>query len=166
MESDTNAYQEATVLVQSASKAWVDYMEAVSNKTPTQPFESAIADSVPPGLYEHWKSRDGDLKFYVVYGAGVQQDVHAALTGYASLYGAHCGKITFRNLLDDKHGFLVPINTPIDRPDWKPVYVGPRFTLIEKLDAPQLGALIAHAERLAKLTDRDEFLAAALGPVG
>lgn len=159
MESDTNAYQEATALVQSASKAWMDYMEAVSNKTPTQPFESAIADSVPPGVYEHWKSKDGDLKFYVVYGAGIQQDVHAAMVGYASLYGIHRGKITFRNLLDDSHGFLTPINRP-------GLYIGPRFTLIEKLDAVRLGMLIENAGRLAKIANRDDFLAGALGPIG
>ena len=110
---------------------------------------SEIARSVPPGLYEHWKSVEGNLKFYVVFGAGVEQDVHIAFVSYAALYPPHHGVLTSRNLVHEQYGFL----TPIDRK----VYHGPRFRLVTELRLREIATVLECVGELAVIDDPMEF---------
>jgi hypothetical protein len=118
--------------------------------------EAEMAAFVPPGLYEHWKS---DLvgegpKFYIVDGAGFEQDYLRPLVLYAALYGSRAGQWTFRHLTHPDFGFLAPISRK------EPLYTGVRFALIEPLGAGERLALRKDARLIAQYNStRDEVLA-------
>lgn len=110
---------------------------------------------IVPGLYEHWKSRDDDPKFYAVLGA--ISDVNGKempVVAYAALYRPHGGKIVYRALLDPDDGFLAPI----DRKDKDWNYKGPRFLLHQRLRTSHIAYLIDHAGEVARLKSRGGVL--------
>lgn len=118
-----------------------------------------VAQIVPPGLYEHWKSvRAGEgPKFYVVFGTlfdvgWEEMPERAPSVAYASLYGAQAGQLVTRPLIHEHDGFLAPINRPNDP---KLRYVGPRFWLIEPLALTQMAEILDHLPTvLEKSADR------------
>ncbi len=110
-----------------------------------------IRASVPRGLYEHFKSTEPDLKFYVVIGANTEVDTHRPTVTYASLYGARAGEFTNRHLFDKKRGFLMPIK--------RDVYTGERFVrVLDITSMEKLATLAAHAHELGTIHDRAAFL--------
>ena len=109
-----------------------------------------IRQSVPPGLYEHFKSRPDDCKFYIVTGAGFQQTTFEPTVYYTSMYGSNAGYPTDRRLFHEEDGFL----TPVIR---ERVYIGSRFTLIMELDALQRGTLIYSMDALSGIKNAEEF---------
>lgn len=111
--------------------------------------EKDIRESVPPGLYEHWKSKDGDLKYYVVFGAGCERDVHTPLVAYAALYPPHAGHLAFHHLIDEQRGFLAPIR--------REVYTGPRFILVSQLTRQEIDILLEYVGELSVITDTTKF---------
>ena len=102
--------------------------------------EKNIADSVRPGLYEHWKSKEGDPKFYIVYGVGCEQDLYTPLVSYTALYAPHAGRLTYRHLLHEERGFL----TPIQREE----YTGLRFKLVVTLSWMEIRTLVQYIGEL------------------
>ncbi len=114
-----------------------------------QAAEKQIRTSVLPGLYEHWKSKEGDLKYYVVHGAGCEQDTHTPLVSYAALYAPHAGHMTFRHLVDDERGFLTPIK--------RDVYTGPRFRLVTTLSRNEIDILLQYVGELSIIKEYVKF---------
>jgi hypothetical protein len=112
--------------------------------------ERAVRDSVPQGLYEHWKSTERSLKYYIVLAAGLEQDVHTPLVTYTALYKPHAGKWTHRNLLRKDRGFL----SPIDRDSYK----GPRFRFIAALTLHDIATLLEYIDELSGISDSVDFL--------
>jgi hypothetical protein len=108
-----------------------------------------IRNSVPPGLYEHWKSEEGKAKFYIVYYAGVEQDTDRPIVSYAALYPPHTGVGTFRHLVDEENGFLTPIK--------RDIYEGPRFTLVCKMTVKEFAILLDYKGELAMITNPPVF---------
>ncbi len=113
---------------------------------------NAIRASVPAGLYQHWKSGNNSQKFYLVHGAGIEQDVLAPFVYYTALYRPHHGILTSRHLLDDSRGFLAPIS--------RPIYEGPRFMLVRELSRRDIVTLLEHVEELAESTNQIDLVSA------
>jgi hypothetical protein len=141
MQSNPKAYDEALKGWRQAENLYGVFLQAVADNDEANQLrlEQMIREMVTPSFSEHWKSRENDPKFYVVYGVGVEQDVHNPLVAYTSLYGKRAGHITFRHLINKERGFL----TPIDRPSVP--YTGPRFSLIRPLSPYQCLALVSKA---------------------
>lgn len=113
---------------------------------------NALIGLVPPGLYEHFKSREDDPKFYAV--SGVVPDVNGKfdpVVKYTALYGPLAGKPAGRSLFDSDDAFW----GPIVRPD----YSGPRFTRIMMLSVREVAMLEADAHIIAVHTTRAAALA-------
>ncbi len=82
--------------------------------------EHLLENAVQQGLYEHWKSENGrknappeGCKFYLV--RGVHLDANRKKSpevAYQALYMPHSGRKVLRDLLDEKEGFLMPIDRP------------------------------------------------------
>ena len=125
MESNRKAYDEALVEWRRAENLYQALLGCIEAGDEPQQLrlEAGISQTATLGLWEHWRSEENDPKFYVVMGVGIEQDVHTPLVAYASLYGPRAGNMTFRNLIHEDRGFLVPI----DRPSVP--YVGPRFVI-------------------------------------
>lgn len=87
-----------------------------------------IRESVPSGIYEHFKSTPENPKFYSVLGAGRDVDHGSYRVGYWALYPPHTREFAFRQLVGPnpktrKHdGFLNPVK--------RAGYEGPRFRLV------------------------------------
>ena len=112
--------------------------------------EKRILDSVPPGLYEHFKSAEGAPKFYVVHGVGFDVDTaRQPRVSYAALYNPHAGKLAFRHLFDETEGFLSPIR--------RDVYTGARFHLIAPLTRIEIDILLQYLGELTVKTSLFEF---------
>ncbi len=146
MQSNPEAYTKAYVHLESTRKAFT-WLLARDGKDPES--FAKVQSSVWPGLYEHWKSQDGDAKFYAVFGAGIEQDVDSPLVAYTALYPPHAGELTFRHLLDEKRGFLTPIN--------RDAYQGPRFTLVVPLTLGEIVPLLGYRSELALIKNPAEF---------
>jgi hypothetical protein len=112
-------------------------------------FGEWVRNAVPAGLYEHWKSEDGSLKYYIVFNAGIEVDVYTPIVSYAALYRPHAAIPTFRHLLDRERGFLTPIN--------REVYQGPRFRLVEKLSHKEIHILLQYGGELSMINDPVQF---------
>ncbi len=95
-----------------------------------------VQESVVPGVYEHFKSSAEHLKQYVVFGVSFDVATEAFSVVYTALYGNNFGALLTRALLDEKEGFLVPVN----RPD----YAGPRFVLVREAGVEELATLLKH----------------------
>lgn len=115
----------------------------------TLDFLFAARAAVPHGLYEHWKSEEGNLKYYVVEGIGIEQDVDRPLVAYRALYRPHVGVLTFRHFLDDKFGFLAPID--------RTAYQGPRFRLVRELSLEQIVTVLGYVVDLSKVKNSAVF---------
>jgi hypothetical protein len=137
-----NTYESSLV---ARSRAVEAYKAIVESKGTDIDALVRIQHSVPPGLYEHWKSEKGNPKFYVVYGAGVEQDVHTPLVSYAALYPPHAGRLTYRNLIDEERGFLMPID--------REVYKGPRFERVCRLTLGEITTLLQYVGELSVIKD-------------
>ena len=146
MLTDTSAFEGAFKKWEGMRSLCYAYMRSGGSDST---IASAIGRSVPAGLYEHWKSKEGDLKFYAVIGAGVEQDVHLAFVSYAALYQPHHGVLTSRNLVHEQYGFL----TPIDRN----AYRGPRFRLVTELRLREIATVLDCVRELAVIDDPMEF---------
>ncbi len=144
--NSTDPYTRACVLHQEACANYTALIESGGSDTEA---DGKIRSSVTPGLYEHWKSKDGDAKFYVVYGAAPEQDVYTPLVTYRALYMPHAKKIAFRHLIHEKRGFL----TPVDRDGYR----GPRFMLVEPLSEREICTLLDHAGELSAIKASAEF---------
>ena len=113
---------------------------------------NALIGLVPPGLYEHFKSREDDPKFYAV--SGVVPNVNGKfdpVVKYTALYGLLAGKPAGRLLYDSDDAFW----GPIVRPD----YSGPRFTRIMLLSVRELAVLQDQAHVIAVYQTREAALA-------
>ena len=150
MQTNQEAYDEAEVAWRRAETLHQIFLQAVEAKDEQQQLklEAGIQQTVTLGLWEHWKSEESDPKFYVVMGVGTEQDVHTPLVAYASLYGPRAGDVTFRNLIHEDRGFLVPI----DRPSVP--YVGPRFVIRRTLGALARTILQVQAPIIAQCKTR------------
>lgn len=113
------------------------------------PAEEDIRRSVSPGLYEHWKSKEGDLKYYAVLGAGCERDVHKPLVALAALYAPHAGHLAFLDLLHPERGFLTPIK--------REAYVGPRFGLVARLSLAEIHTLLQYTHELSVIPHPTQF---------
>jgi hypothetical protein len=109
-----------------------------------------VRQSVPPGLYEHFKSKLEDCKFYIVTGVGFQQTTNIPTVYYTSLYGANAGQPTDRRLLVKEDGFL----TPVKRED---VHVGRRFTMIQTLTPEEIFYLLQNIKTLSQIKNAEEI---------
>ena len=156
MRSDSVAFTKA--LEKRAAACELLHRHKILRKAENLPaqvkMEQLIAETVEPGLYEHWKSGQNDHKFYIVEGAGLEQDVYTPLVGYRALYGPRVGRITFRHLVDEERGFLMPIERPKGPPF---AYVGPRFTFVRALRPSQIATILAHAGELVCAKSRVDF---------
>jgi hypothetical protein len=117
----------------------------------TTGLENQVLESVPPGIYEHWKSSDRAAKFYAVFNVSNEVDWETPpIVNYAPLYAPYAGRMPYRSLLDDKKGFLYPVkNTE---------YRGPRFVLLKLLDRAAVLGLIEHAAQFAKIRERAKLM--------
>src|SRR3989344_78987 len=112
--------------------------------------EKEIVNSVPAGLYEHFKSAKDAPKFYVVHAVGfIQNKERTPLVSYTALYPPHAGKMTHRYLFDEQEGFLSPIQ--------RDVYTGARFCLVAPLTQKQITILLQYVGELAVITDSIKF---------
>ncbi|MDO8407876.1 MAG: hypothetical protein Q7S95_01415 [bacterium] len=132
---------------------------------------NALIGLVPPGLYEHFKSREDDPKFYAV--SGVVPDVNGKAdpsVKYTALYGPLAGKPAGRLLFDSDDAFWGPIvNTALYGPlagkpeagtrGPEPPYSGPRFTRIMMLSVRELAVLQDQAHVIAIYKTRFAVLA-------
>lgn len=146
MQSNEEKYQRALEL---RDCAVADHAAYVASRGTDESAHQRIRASVRPGLYEHWKSADRNLKYYVVFGVGTEQDTHQPLVTYAALYRPHQGTMTFRHLFDEERGFL----SPIDRT----VYKGPRFEMICPLSLGEIFVLLQNADGLSLVKESPEF---------
>ena len=111
--------------------------------------EKEVMQSVPAGLYEHWKSKEGAPKFYVVEHVLIEQDTWRPTVAYAALYAPHTAKLTSRHLLNNKRGFLMPV----ERDGWS----GARFKLVAPLTRRDIDILLQYAGELAVIKDTVKF---------
>lgn len=155
MQSNQKAYDEALAECRRAENLYQVLLGRIDARDEPQQLrlEAEIQQTVGLGLWEHWKSGEDDPKFYVVIGVGIEQDVHTPLVAYASLYGPRAGHLTYRNLIHDEYGFLVPINRP------RVPYVGPRFVQQRVLGALARTILHVQAPTIAECKTRTAALA-------
>jgi len=157
MNATKNDFGKAFVEHSRVSTLYAMYLDAsaLRGEAVAEQFATEIRRSVLPGLYEHWKSEEGSLKYYIVYGVGLMKDVHTPIVTCAALYKPHAGEMLQWELLLEKEGFLVPINRPASTD--RPAYQGPRFTLVEKLTLKEIGILLQGVNKLASYTDSVKF---------
>ena len=107
-----------------------DIVSLARSKPVTGIADLHIREEVPTGIYEHFKSKTDDAKFYAVYGVGRDVDSGSYRVSYQALYGEHKGLMAFRQLVGRNpktrvhDGFLLPVD--------RGSYRGPRFRLVEK----------------------------------
>jgi hypothetical protein len=107
-----------------------------------------VLDSVPPGLYEHFKSSEDTPKIYVVYGVSLDVEDGTPWVVYAPLYNLQKGTMTLRPLLDTKDAFLAPIE--------REEYMGARFRFLRKANFEELGKIV-DTIHTASFTKRSEL---------
>ncbi len=138
----------------------------VVNKKVAMECRRLLKGLVPAGLYEHWKSKEGAAKFYVVDHVNFEVNVHYPTVSYASLYGELAGEFDSRHLHHKEHpevqafekedyGFLTPIDR-LDDPEYP--YRGPRFRLVEKLSPKEIAVLLDYVGELSAIKRTDKFL--------
>ncbi len=147
MEGSLQALKEALAFYDRVHRAHLAYLTAVP---PDPETEKTIRESIPPGLYENWKSKEGDLKFYLVHGAGYEKDGPNPFVAFRALYRPHAGHLAFWHLTHAKHGFLIPIDCA--------AYMGPRFKLILPLNRHEIETLLQYVGELKMMEKRVEFL--------
>jgi hypothetical protein len=118
----------------------------------------SIQNSVPAGLYEHWKSRSRAPKFYIVHGVGIEEDVHTPLVAYTALYGTHEGELIFRHLLDETRGFLLPVRHQLIE--------GHRYRLVTQLTPKEIATLLEYVGELSVIENALSFRLHAGGLIG
>jgi hypothetical protein len=120
--------------------------------------EMQLRNSVPVGLYEHFKSSKDNQKFYTVLGVipGVSAE-HRPVVEYFALYAPHAGERVNRVLLGHIDAFLYPIKRDSDP---KEPFMGARFKLAVNLTWDQATRLHNYAKRLSRCKDRLAFLSA------
>ena len=102
--------------------------------------EQQVGGLVLAGLYEHWKSRENEPKFYIVFHCGIERGgTRQPFVAYTQLYGETAGCVKFLNLLDPAEGFLAPV----EKLNRTPPYVGPRFTLRRTLTGSEIAKINA-----------------------
>ncbi|MDP3646183.1 MAG: hypothetical protein Q8R25_03780 [bacterium] len=107
--------------------------------------------SVTPGLYEHFKSKTDDPKFYIVHCVALRVDENIADVVYTALYGERAGEPASRVLWTPQsgNGFV----TPIDRREYR----GPRFSLVTKLDRREIDILLQYVGEFSIVKDAVKF---------
>lgn len=155
MKSDKAAYKQARANWEEIRTLHQRFLDAVkrADEASQRLCEAAIVASVPPGLYEHWKSKDGNSKLYVVEGTGIEQDTFRPVVSYFALYEPHHGQLTFRHLTNRKNGFLAPIHRK------SAPYLGPRFAFLRRLTITDRAVLKERSADIAKCGSRDSTLA-------
>ncbi len=133
IEQDRSLFEEARVRVDAVRAALAKAKEGGSIWESPNAYQP-VREAVSPGIYEHFKSTDEHPRQYAVFGVSFDVESEAFSVVYAPLYGEHCGALLTRSLLDEREGFLVPVD--------KPGYVGPRFTLIRGAELEELARLI------------------------
>lgn len=114
--------------------------------------DHSIRESVPMGIYEHFKSTTEQPRFYMVEEVGRVVENGPYLVSYRSLYGPYARQLAFRHLVGPNpfkqngklDGFLMPVRGHLDYPE----YIGQRFTLVRPARD------LAELRRLAKKYDR------------
>ena len=163
MISNPKAYQPA---LEEYRRGVQVFSHLTTGTIPREKAEAELRDLAPAGLYEHWKSKVNNQKYYLVLGvtfdsgaekneATKQVTSRPPQVSYASLYHPYAGNLVYRPLLDEKEGFASPINRP--EVGWN--YVGPRFVLLKTLSYVDIGQLWEKAAKIAKFKDRADALA-------
>ena len=114
-----------------------------------------LLNSVPTGLYEHFKSSKDDQKFYIVLGVVPGVDgLHPPVVPYFALYKPHAGELVNRVMLGHVDAFLYPIN----RPSGKEPFKGARFKLVKNMRWHDAARVRIVAPRLSQRKSRAQFL--------
>ncbi len=130
MNTETKAYKEALGYMKKYQKVIGEMSKFKRGSDAWLRLETKLRQSVPPGIYRHFKSSNENEKLYAVIGvSGSTESDEVYTVQYVALYSPHHGRLTGRPLFGES-GFL----TPIKREE----YTGERFTLIKNLTVVEI----------------------------